>query len=44
MVGGGLGVGPRNSWDRETRAERRRLMDERRAAFAAAQVDDPQSG
>ncbi|WP_309643087.1 glucose 1-dehydrogenase [Phenylobacterium sp.] len=43
MVDGGLFVGPRNSWDPEMRAERTRLMEERRAAFVAAQVEDAQS-
>lgn len=44
MVDGGLGVGPRNSWDPEMRAERQRVMEERRAAFAAAQAEDVQAG
>lgn len=36
MVDGGLFVGQRQSWDPEMRAERTRLMEERRAAFEAA--------
>lgn len=44
MVDGGLFVGPRNSWDPEMRQERTRMMEERRAAFEAAQAQDAQSG
>ncbi len=33
LVDGGMFTGPRNAWDPEMRAERQRMMDERRAAF-----------
>ena len=34
LVDGGMTVGPRQSWDREMQAERRRMTEERRASFA----------
>lgn len=37
LVDGGMHTGPRQAWDPEMRAERQRLMEERRAAFEAAQ-------
>lgn len=37
LVDGGMFVGPRQSWDPELRAERARVAEERRAAWAAAQ-------
>lgn len=37
LVDGGMHTGPRQAWDPEMRAERLRLMEERRAAFEAAQ-------
>lgn len=36
LVDGGMFTGPRQAWDPQMRAERQRLMDERRAAFEAA--------
>lgn len=44
MVDGGLFVGPRNAWDPQMRAERTKMMEERRAAFEHAQVEDAQTG
>ena len=44
LVDGGMHVGPRESWDPELRAERQKMMDERRAAFEAAQAGDAQMG
>lgn len=38
LVDGGMHVGPRHAWDPQMRAERQKMMDERRAAFEAAQV------
>lgn len=38
LVDGGMFVGPRQSWDPEMRAERMRMMEERRAAFEAGQA------
>ena len=35
LVDGGMYVGPRQSWDREMQAERQKMMEERRARFAA---------
>lgn len=35
LVDGGMFTGPRNAWDPEMRAERIRMMEERRAAFEA---------
>lgn len=37
LVDGGMHTGPRQAWDPQMRAERQRMMDERRAAFEAAQ-------
>jgi NAD(P)-dependent dehydrogenase (short-subunit alcohol dehydrogenase family) len=37
LVDGGLLVGPRQAWDPMMQAERQRMMDERRAAYEAAQ-------
>lgn len=39
LVDGGMFTGPRQAWDPEMRAERQRLMEERRAAFEAAQAE-----
>jgi hypothetical protein len=44
LVDGGLHVGPRNAWDPEMRAERMKMMEERRAAFEAAQAQDAEVG
>ncbi len=38
LVDGGMFTGPRNAWDPELRAERMRMMEERRAAFEAGQT------
>ena len=35
LVDGGMYVGPRQSWDRDMQAERQKMMEERRASFAA---------
>lgn len=40
LVDGGMFVGPRQSWDPALRAERTRVADERRAAWAAANGED----
>ncbi|MCC7266107.1 MAG: SDR family oxidoreductase, partial [Caulobacteraceae bacterium] len=44
LVDGGMHVGPRQAWDPQMRAERQKMMDDRRAAFEAAQADDAQVG
>lgn len=44
LVDGGMHVGPRQAWDPQMRAERQKMMDDRRAAFEAAQADDAQAG
>lgn len=44
LVDGGMHVGPRNAWDPEMRAERMKMMEDRRAAFEAAQAQDAQVG
>lgn len=40
LVDGGMHTGPRQAWDPETRAERQRIADERRAAWEAGQKLD----
>lgn len=44
LVDGGMHVGPRQAWDPQMRAERQKMMEERRAAFEAAQAQDAQVG
>ncbi len=39
LVDGGMHVGPRTAWDPEARAERTRMMEERRAAWERSQAE-----